>query len=127
VRSTRILSLLAIGVVLAGLGAATRGAVHAERTGATFAPAALIDLGALFGGGDENEPDESDGEPDDQERATARPRSTGPHVQRAASRRPMPSLVVVLLSAALAVIVAAYLARRIRRGWTRLRAWRPGR
>ena len=126
-RSTRILCLLAIGVLLAALGPATRGAVRAERTGATFAPAALVDLGALLGGDDENEPDENDGEPDDQERATARPRSAGPHVQRAASRRPMPSLAVVLLSAALAVIVAVYLVRRIRRGWRRLRAWRPGR
>jgi hypothetical protein len=124
----RILCVLAIGVLLAGLGTfATHRAARAPGTASTVAPAALIDVGALFGG-DEGEPDENEEEADDDEDGAAQPKpSRTQTVQQVADNPSMPSLAVVFLSLALALIVAAYVVHRIRRLWARARAWRPGR
>jgi hypothetical protein len=107
----RIVCILAIGVVLAGAG--TLGASHAGPAGpgaATSTPVALIDLGAIFGG-DENEPDEN--EPDDgragRDRATDHGSSTSPSV--------------ALLCLAIGAIGALFIANRVRRLRARLRVW----
>jgi hypothetical protein len=109
----RIICLLAIGVALAGLATlpASRSAGVSPRA-STVAPAALIDLGAIFGD-DENEPDENETD-------------EGNSVQREpASERPALgsriSLPVVLLIAALGVLAAAYVVNRLRRLSARLR------
>jgi hypothetical protein len=106
----RIVCLLAIGVVLAGLATLpASGAAGAPRSASTVAPLALIDLGAIFGD-DENEPDENE--------------TDGGEQQRPASGRPALgsgiSLPVVLLIAALGVLAAAFVVNRLRRLWARV-------
>ena len=109
----RIFSLLAIAVVLGGL--ATLPASHAAsapRSASTVTPTALIDLGAIFGG-DENEPDENEtdaGNSDQQQPASGRP-AFGSSI----------SLPVVLAIAVLGVLAAAFVVNRLRRLWARLR------
>ena len=107
----RILSLLALGAVLAALW--TLPALHAGgavHSAPSVTPVALIDLGAIFGD-DENEPDENE--------------TDGSEQQQPASGRPAfgskISLAVVLAIAVLGVLAAAYVANRVRRLWRRLR------
>jgi hypothetical protein len=106
----RIVCILTIAVVLA---AVTAGALHTGATGpvaATGTPVALIDLGAIFRG-DENEPDEN--ESDDgragRDRATDHGSSTSPSV--------------ALLCLAIGAIGALFIANRVRRLRARLRVW----
>jgi hypothetical protein len=111
----RIVCILAIGVVLAGAG--TLGASHAGPAGpgaATSTPVALIDLGAIFGG-DENEPDEN--EPDDGGLGRDRPVDHGSNT----------SAPVLLLCVALGAIGALFVANRVRRLRARLRGWTAAR
>ena len=80
----RILSLLALGAVLAALW--TLPALHATgvaRSATTVAPVALIDLGSIFGD-DENEPDENetDGGERGQQPSSGRP-AFGSHISLA--------------------------------------------
>jgi hypothetical protein len=107
----RIICILAIAVVLFGLGTVTASHVPSAPTSA---PAALIDLGAIFGG-DENEPDEN--ESDDGTLGRDRP------VDRGSST----SLRVVLLCVALGAIGALFVANRVRRLRARLRGWTAAR
>jgi hypothetical protein len=103
----RIICILAIAVVLVGLGTVTASHVPSAPTSAA---AALIDLGAIFGG-DENEPDENesdDGSPG-RDRSVDHGSSTSPSV--------------VLLCVALGAIGALFVANRIRRLRARLRGW----
>jgi hypothetical protein len=106
----RIVCILTIGVVLA---AVTAVALHTGATGpgaATGTPVALIDLGAIFGG-DENEPDENesvDGRPG-RERSTDHGSSTSPSV--------------ALVYLAVGAIGALFVANRVRRLRARLRGW----
>lgn len=106
----RIAGLLAICVALAGVGtlAASR-AADAPRT-----PAALIDLGAIFGGDDENEADEN--EPDDGSPTQHQP--AGGQADRH-SGIPLPVFLAVVLGA----IGALFVANRVRRLRLRMRAW----
>ena len=106
----RIVCLVAVGVLLAGLGTlSASGTAGAPRSASTATPAALIDLGSIFG--DENEPDENE--------------TDGSEQQQPASGRPAfgskISLAVVLAIAVLGVLAAAYVANRVRRLWRRLR------
>jgi hypothetical protein len=107
----RIVCLVAVGVLLAGLGtlSASRTA-GAPRSASTVTPVALINLGAIFG--DENEPDENETDSDEpqQQPAGGRP-ALGSNI----------SLVVVLLIAVLGVLAAAFVVNRLRRLWARLR------
>jgi hypothetical protein len=106
----RIAGLLAICVALAGVGtlAASR-AGDAPRT-----PAALIDLGGIFGGGDENEADEN--EPDDGSPTQHQP-AGGQSDRRSGISLP------VFLAVALGAIGALFVANRVRRLRLRMRAW----
>ena len=107
----RIVCILTIGFVLAG--AATLGALHTGAAGpgaATSTPVALIDLGAIFGG-DENEPDENesdDGSPG-RDRTVDHGSSTSPSV--------------ALLCVAIGAVGALFVANRVRRLQARLRGW----
>lgn len=108
----RILSLLALGAVLAALW--TLPALHAGgavHSAPTVTPVALIDLGAIFGD-DENEPDEN--ETDDSEQG-----------RQPSNSRPAPgsgiSLPAVLAVALLGVLAAAFVVNRLRRLWARMR------
>ena len=107
----RIICILAIAVVLLGLGAVT---ASNGPSAPTRAPAALIDLGAIFGG-DENEPDENESD----DGTLGRDGS----VDRGSST----SLRVVLLSVALGAIGALFVANRVRRLRARLRGWTAAR
>jgi hypothetical protein len=99
----RILCILAVAVALAGLwGLAPRTAL----TSADATPTAFIDLGAIFGG-NENEPDEN--EPDEGTRGARQP----------PARHARISIVGVLLSAAVGALAALWIASLVRR----LRAW----
>jgi hypothetical protein len=109
----RIVCLLVISVMVAGLGL-----LPAPRTAAlpgvasTVAPAALIDLGAIFGD-DENEPDENENDSGEQQ-----------HRQQPSGRPALGSrisLPVVLVIAALGVMAAAFVVNRLRRLWARLK------
>jgi hypothetical protein len=104
----RILCTLAVVVAIAGLG------VLAPRAGVSPAPttpAAFIDLGAIFGG-DENEPDEN--EPDDGTHGARQP----------PARHARISFLGVLLSAAGGALAALWIASRVRRLRARLRGLR---
>jgi hypothetical protein len=108
----RILSLLALGAVLAALW--TLPALHATgvaRSATTVTPVALIDLGSIFGD-DENEPDENetDGGERGQQPSSGRP-AFGSHI----------SLAVVGAIAVLGLLAAAYVVNRLRRLWARVR------
>jgi hypothetical protein len=106
----RIVCILAIAVVLA---AATAGAIDTGATGpgaVTSTPVALIDLGAIFGG-DENEPDEN--ESDDGSPGRDRP------VDHGASTSPSAALLWVAIGA----LGALFIANRVRRLRARLRGW----
>jgi hypothetical protein len=107
----RIICILAIAVVLVGLGTVT---ASNGPSVPTSAPAALIDLGAIFGG-DENEPDEN--ESDD----------GSPGRDRSVDHRPSTSPSVVLLCVALGAIGALFVANRVRRLRARLRGWTAAR
>ena len=99
----RILCILAVAVALAGVcGLAPRMAL----TSADATPTAFIDLGAIFGGS-ENEPDEN--EPDEGTRGARQP----------PARHARISIVGVLLSAAVGALAALWIASLVRR----LRAW----
>jgi hypothetical protein len=106
----RILCLLALSVALAGL-ATLAPRVAEPATSAT--PTALIDLGAIFSG-DENEPDENESTEDSpaQQRPTDHARSISP--------------AGVLLSAAVGAVAALFVASRLRRLRARLRRWGSG-
>jgi hypothetical protein len=107
----RIVCLVAVGVLLAGLGtlSASRTA-GAPRSAVTVTPVALINLGAIFGD-DENEPDENETDGGEQQQpASGRP-AFGSNI----------SLPVVLLIAVLGVLAAAFVVNRVRRLWRRLR------
>jgi len=108
----RILSLVALGAVLAALW--TLPALQATgvaRGAATVTPVALIDLGAIFGD-DENEPDENetDGGQQRQQPSNDRP-AFGSRI----------SLPVVGAIAVLGLLAAAYVVNRLRRLWARVR------
>jgi hypothetical protein len=107
----RTACLLAIFVALAGVGtlAASRAADAPRGT-----PAALIDLGGIFGG-DENEADEN--EPDDGSPAHHQP--AGGQSDRRSGISPAVVLVAVILGA----IGALFVANRVRRLRLRMRAW----
>ena len=106
----RMVCILTIAVVLA---AGTAGALHTGSAGpgaATGTPVALIDLGAIFGG-DENEPDENesdDGSPG-RDRSVDHGSSTSPSV--------------ALLWLAIGALGALFVANRVRRLRARLRDW----
>jgi hypothetical protein len=103
----RILCVLCVTVALAGLGVlAPRAAAPAHTTTAAF-----IDLGAIFGGS-ENEPDEN--EPDDGSSGTRQP----------PARHARISILGVLLSAAGGALAALWVAGRVRRLRARLRGLR---
>jgi hypothetical protein len=105
----RIVSILAVCVAVAALAMlSTR--MSESRAGA--APAAFIDLGAIFSG-DENEPDENDAGD-----------GTGARGGPTEGRRASISIVGVLLSAAVGAIAALFVASRLRRLRARLREWR---
>jgi hypothetical protein len=104
----RIVCILAIAVALGGLAAVVPRAAEAR---ASATPAAFIDLGAIFGG-DENEPDEN--EVGDGDAAQQRP---------AQGHRSNISVAGVLLSAAVGAIVALFVASRLRRLRARIRRW----
>jgi hypothetical protein len=108
----RILSLVALGALLAALW--TLPALHAAGTARSVqrvTPVALIDLGGLFGDG-ENEPDENETD-------------GGEQSQQPSSSRPVfgsgISLPVVLAIAVLGVLAAAFVVNRVRRLWARVR------
>lgn len=103
----RILCVLAVTMALAGL-ATLAPAVRAPAAHAT--PAAFIDLGAIFGGS-ENEPDEN--EPGDGTPARQQPPAPRSHI----------SVVGVLLSATAGAVVALWIGARVRRLRARLRQW----
>jgi hypothetical protein len=106
----RIVCILVVAVVLT---AAMAGALHTGAAGsgvATGTPVALIDLGAIFGG-DENEPDENESD----DGSTGRDRSVDHGSSTSAS--------VVLLCLALGAIGALFVANRVRRLRARLRGW----
>ncbi|HMI72004.1 MAG TPA: hypothetical protein VK510_18550 [Solirubrobacteraceae bacterium] len=107
----RTACLLAICVALAGVGtlAASRAADAPRGT-----PAAFIDLGAIFGGDDENEADEN--EPDDGSPTQHQP--AGRQADRR-SRISLPMFLAVVLGA----IGALFVANRVRRLRLRMRAW----
>jgi hypothetical protein len=107
----RTACLLAICVALAGVGtlAASRAADAPRGT-----PAAFIDLGAIFGGDDENEADEN--EPDDGSPTRHQPAGGQ------ADRRSGISLPV-FLAVVLGAIGAFFVANRVRRLRLRMRAW----
>jgi hypothetical protein len=109
----RIVCLLAIGLMLGALATlpASR-AAGAPRNASTVTPAALINLGAIFGE-DENEPDED--ESDEGNRERQQPAGGNPDHRLGAS------LPVVLVIAALGVMAAAFVVNRLRRLWRRLR------
>jgi hypothetical protein len=108
----RILSLLAVGALLAALWSlpALQGA-GAARSAPAVTPVALIDFGAIFGD-DENEPDENetDGGEQSPQPSTSRP-GFGSGI----------SLPVVLAVALLGVLAAAFVVNRLRRLWARVR------
>jgi hypothetical protein len=108
----RTACLLAIFVALAGVGtlAASRAADAPRGT-----PAALIDLGGIFGGDDENEADEN--EPDDGSPAHHQP--AGGRADRRSGISPPVVLVAVILGAIGALLVS----NRVRRLRLRMRAW----
>ena len=81
------------------------------RSAPAVTPVALIDLGAIFGG-DENEPDENETDGDG-ERAGS-PRAVGP-------LRLGDLLPAVLAVALLGVLAAAFVVNRLRRLWARVR------
>jgi hypothetical protein len=101
----RILCILAVAVALAGFGAlAPRTAV----TSAHATPTAFIDLGAIFGG-DENEPDENE---------------TGdgtPSGRQPPARHARISILGVLVSATVGALAALWIASLVRRLRARLR------
>jgi hypothetical protein len=100
----RILCILAVAVALTGLwGLAPRTALTSADT-----PTAFIDLGAIFGG-NENEPDEN--EPDE---------GTG-GARQPPARHARISIVGVLLSAAGGALAALWIASLVRRLRARLR------
>ena len=103
--ASRILCILGVAVALAGLGGL---APRAALTSADATPTAFIDLGAIFGGS-ENEPDEN--EPDDGTRSARQP----------PARHARISIVGVLLSAAGGALAALWIASRVRRLRARLR------
>jgi hypothetical protein len=107
----RTACLLAIFVALAGVGtlAASRAADAPRGT-----PAALIDLGGIFGG-DENEADEN--EADDGSPAQHQP--AGGQSDRRSGISPAVVLVAVILGA----IGTLFVANRVRRLRLRMRAW----
>jgi hypothetical protein len=110
----RIVCLLVISVMVAGLWL-----LPAPRTAgipqiaSTVTPAALIDLGAIFGD-DENEPDENETDGGDQQQQHQQP-SGRPGLGSGIS------LPVVLVIAALGVMAAAFVVNRLRRLWARLK------
>jgi hypothetical protein len=105
----RIVFILAVCVAVAAL--ATLSTRMAEPR-ASAAPAAFIDLGAIFSG-DENEPDENEAG----DGAGARGGPTE-------GRRANISIVGVVVSAAVGAIAALFVASRLRRLRARLREWR---
>jgi hypothetical protein len=107
----RTACLLAICVALAGVGtlAASRAADAPRGT-----PAAFIDLGAIFGGDDENEADEN--EPDDGSPTQHQP-AGGQADPRSGISLP------VFLAVVLGAIGALFVANRVRRLRLRMRAW----
>jgi hypothetical protein len=108
----RIVCLIAVAVLLAGLGTlpAPRTA-GAAASASTVTPAALINLGAIFGD-DENEPDENETDGGEQQQEPTRERpALGSRI----------SLVVVLAIAVLGVLAAAFVVNRLRRLWARVR------
>lgn len=108
----RILSLLAVGAVLAALW--TLPALHASvpRSAPAVTPVALIDLGAIFGD-DENEPDENETDGDGEQ--SRQPSSSRPAFGSGIS------LPAVLAVALLGVLAAAFVVNRLRRLWARVR------
>ena len=114
----RLVCIVAIGVILAGIG--TLAAPHTgagPRSGPQIAPVAATDLGgtfAIFGIGDEDENEADEDEPDEGSRSAASDQSSGP------------SLPVVLLVLAAGAIVVAFVVSRVRRLWLRLRDWAGG-
>ena len=109
----RILSLLALGAVLAALW--TLPALHAGgavHSAPTVTPVALIDLGAIFGD-DENEPDENETDGDGEQ--SRQPSSSRPAFGSGIS------LPAVLAVALLGVLAAAFVVNRLRRLWARVR------
>jgi hypothetical protein len=104
----RIVCVLAVVVALAGLG--TLG-LQAPEPAASRAPAALIDLGGIFG--NENEPDENE--------------TDGGRAQQPAQGGSNITARGVLLGAAIGAIVALFVASRLRRLRARLRRWGAGR
>jgi hypothetical protein len=118
---TRVLAIGLVGLtmlgVLGGPGVDTRAPLGRA---STAVPAALIDIGSLFGSAD-NEPDEN--EPDDDATTAARPAPRGPTWQAYAP--------VALIAAALGALLGGFVAIRLYLLWRRMttwanRMWRPG-
>ena len=104
----RIVCILAVAVVLAG---ATARSPRAAERAPSPTPAAFIDLGAIFGGS-ENEPDEN--EVGDGDSPRHRPTQGG---------GTSISVVGVLLSAAGGAFAALFVTSRLRRLRERIRRW----
>jgi hypothetical protein len=101
-RLQRVVCLLAVGVMLATLGA-----LSLPHAAAASSPSpAAIDIGSLFG--NENEPDENEVD----EGAGKQP------AQSSGTSKP-----VLIALALLAALVAGYALIRIRRLWLRVRGW----
>ena len=103
----RLVCIVAIGLMLAGIG--TIAAPHAG-AGHRSAPIAAIDPGgtfAIFGIGDEDENEADEDEPDEGGRTVTSDQSSGP------------SLPVGLLVLAAGAIVVAFVVSRVRRLWFR--------
>jgi hypothetical protein len=112
----RIVCLLVITVMVAGLGLLPAPRTAAvPRVASTVTPAALIDLGAIFGD-DENEPDENETDGDEQQQQQQHQQPSG---RPALGSRI--SLPIVLVIAALGVMAAAFVVNRLRRLWARLK------
>jgi hypothetical protein len=107
----RFACLLAIVVLLGGAWTLT---AHGAAELAAPTPAALIDLHSIFGGGNENEPDEN--ETDEGGPAPGRQADKPP------DHSPRVSVPVALLGVALGALAALFVANRVRR----LRAWVRG-
>lgn len=112
----RILCLVAIAVMLAGVGSlATPHPADAQGSASTVPPVA-IDLGGIFG--DENEPDEDENEGDEGGSEDGRPAAR--QVDHG-SGLPLP---LVVLIAILGVIGAGFVVNRVRRLVSRVRRLR---
>ena len=111
----RLVSIVAIGLILAGIG--TLAAPHTgdgPRSAPQIAPVAATDLGgtfAIFGIGDEDENEADEDEADE----------GGSGGAAAGEQSSSLSLPVVLLVLAAAGIVAGFVVSRVRRLWLRLR------